>query len=153
MMAYRSHRSGGAIRPDSARALHHRLQAAKIAVLAGWIACAPAPPAGASVERAFAARASGVQVEAEGQIDRLLEDDREGAHHQRFVLRLASGHTVLVAHNLDLAGRIPAREGERVTVAGEYEWNPKGGVIHWTHRDARGSHPGGFIEHAGRRYQ
>ena len=55
---------------------------------------------------------------------------------------------------IDLAPRIDAlRGGDRVAFHGEYEWNERGGVIHRTHHDPRGSHPGGWLEHAGRRYE
>ena len=36
---------------------------------------------------------------------------------------------------------------------GEYEWNARGGVVHWTDRDPSGRGPGGWLEHQGRRYQ
>ncbi len=44
-------------------------------------------------------------------------------------------------------------QGDRVTVKGEYEWNERGGLIHWTHRDPRSAHEDGWIEHANVRYE
>ena len=106
------------------------------------------------VSRAFSNRESDVQVQGSGIVSRVLPDDLSGSRHQRFILELPSGQTVLVAHNIDLAPRIAAIErGDRVRFFGEYEWNDKGGVIHWTHHDPRGSHVGGWLEHAGRRYE
>ncbi len=106
------------------------------------------------IERAYAGRLSDLQVRLTGQVERLLPDDREGSRHQRFILRLASGRTLLVAHNIDLAPRIDRlAEGDQVELYGEYEWNQRGGVIHWTHRDPRGSHAHGWIRHSGRRYE
>lgn len=103
---------------------------------------------------AFLARSSNVQIESEGVVERLLPDDEEGSRHQRFILRGPSGRTVLVAHNIDLAPRVDGLEvGARVAFNGEYEWNERGGVIHWTHRDPRGSHVAGWLEYRGRRYQ
>jgi len=103
---------------------------------------------------AFENRRSNVQVRASGHVTRILPDDNSGSRHQRFIVGLASGQTVLVAHNIDLASRIDAlRRGDTVSVNGEYEWNERGGVIHWTHRDPRGAHAGGWIEHQGRTYQ
>ena len=43
--------------------------------------------------------------------------------------------------------------GDTVEVFGEYEWNAQGGVMHWTHDDPQGTHPAGYIEWKGRRYQ
>lgn len=114
----------------------------------------PAPEAASAVEAAFAAGRSDVWLEAQGEVERTLADDLEGSRHQRFVLRLASGHTVLVSHNIDLAPRVEGlRAGDRVAVRGEYEWNERGGVIHWTHHDPQGRRAGGWIERAGQRYR
>ena len=97
---------------------------------------------------------SGQQVEGQGTVSRILSDDNDGSRHQRFILRLNSGWTLLIAHNIDLAPRISQlREGDLVSFYGEYEPNDRGGVIHWTHHDPRGTHEGGWLQHEGRRYQ
>lgn len=96
---------------------------------------------------------SGFMVEIPATVDRLLADDDEGSPHQRFIVRLSNGLTVLVAHNLDLAERVPARSGDALRVVGQYEWNDRGGVIHWTHDDPGGRRQGGRIEHAGTIYE
>ena len=107
-----------------------------------------------TLARAWRDRRSDVQVRGSGTVTRILGDDNDGSRHQRFILRLASGQTVLVAHNIDLAPRIGALQvGDRVGFYGEYEWNDRGGVIHWTHHDPAGRHPAGWLEHRGRRYQ
>lgn len=107
-----------------------------------------------SVRRAFEARLDGVQVHDEGVVLRVLPDDRDGSRHQRFVLRVRNGPTVLVAHNIDLAPRIGSlREGDVVAFYGEYEWSNRGGVVHWTHHDPAGRHPDGWLRHKGRIYQ
>ena len=108
---------------------------------------------GASVG-AVADRRTGTQVRGEGVVTRLLPDDNDGSRHQRFILRLGSGQTLLVAHNIDVAGRIDSLGvGDRVEFSGQYEWNPKGGVIHWTHHDPRGRHEAGWIRHGGKTYR
>jgi len=97
---------------------------------------------------------SGQQIRGMGTVSRILTDDNEGSRHQRFILRLDSGRTLLVAHNIDLAPRLAAlREGDTVSFYGEFESNPQGGVIHWTHNDPQGRHTAGWLEHNGRRYQ
>lgn len=102
---------------------------------------------------AFRERRSDLQIRGSGRVVKLLPDDNEGSRHQRFLLELATGQTLLVAHNIDLAPRIAAlQRGDRIAFFGEYEWNERGGVIHWTHHDPRGSHPDGWLEHDGRRY-
>ena len=109
-----------------------------------------------AIGRAFRNRTSDVQVRGSGQVIRVLSDDRKGSRHQRFILKLSSGQTLLVAHNIDLAPRINSlRVGDTVEFNGEYEWNSKGGVIHWTHHDPPGgsSHADGWLKHRGRTYK
>ena len=105
------------------------------------------------VEAAYAAERSGVWVEVGGRIKRTLPDDNEGSRHQRFILELDSGHTVLVAHNIDLAKRVPIYEDDRIDLRGRYEWNDRGGVIHWTHHDPDGRGPEGWIRAQGKLYR
>jgi hypothetical protein len=93
-------------------------------------------------------------ITVQATVERLMSDDRDGSPHQRFVVRTASGQTLLVAHNIDLAPRLDGlRPGDTVTLCGEYVWNNHGGLMHWTHRDPGGRHAAGYIEWQGRRYQ
>jgi hypothetical protein len=97
---------------------------------------------------------SGTQVKGEGIVTAVLPDDNKGSRHQRFILTLPSGQTLLVAHNIDLAPRIPSlATGDRVSFNGVFESNPKGGVIHWTHHDPSGRHEAGWLRHGGQTYQ
>lgn len=106
------------------------------------------------IAEAFRSGRSDVQVGAEGRVVRILPDDNEGSRHQRFLLELESGHSLLIAHNIDLAPRVEnLREGELLEFYGEYEWNEKGGVIHWTHHDPKNQHSGGWLKYHGRVYQ
>ena len=105
------------------------------------------------IEAASAERRSGFMTEASGTVAKILPDDREGSRHQGFVVRLESGHSVLIAHNIDLAERVPIKRGERVRFRGQYEWNELGGVVHWTHHDPDGRHDEGWIDHRDERYQ
>jgi hypothetical protein len=107
-----------------------------------------------AIGRAFNSRTSDIQVEGEGVVSRILSDDLNGSRHQRFIVRLGTGQTVLITHNIDLAPRIDGlREGDTVAFNGEYVWNAEGGVIHWTHHDPQGRHVSGWIKHKGRTYQ
>lgn len=93
-------------------------------------------------------------VEGVGRVERLLADDLQGSQHQRFILRLASGQSLLVSHNIDVAPRINTlREGDEVRFRGEYEWNERGGILHWTHDDPKDWHADGWLEHNGVRYE
>jgi len=103
---------------------------------------------------AFEDHRSNVQVQGSGHVTRVLPDDNRGSRHQRFIVRLSSGQTLLVAHNIDLANRITSlAAGDSVEFNGEYEWSAQGGVIHWTHRDPQRNHVDGWIKHDGRTYQ
>ncbi len=107
-----------------------------------------------TVLRAFQKHLKGVQVSGVGSVIRVLPDDNRGNRHQRFILRLYSGHTLLIAHNIDVAHRIKLlKRGDVVRFYGEYEWNAKGGIIHWTHDDSKGHHKNGWLKHNGEVYR
>jgi hypothetical protein len=113
-----------------------------------------AAAAGSVIAEAYANRRSDVLVEGSGEVIRILADDTDGGRHQRFILRLASGQTLLVAHNIDLAPRVAQlKVGDSVEFSGEYEWKDQGGVIHWTHKDPRGQHRAGWLRFHGETYQ
>ena len=103
---------------------------------------------------AFNRQISDLQISGEGTVVRVLSDDNNGSRHQRFLLETALDQTILVAHNIDLAPRIAnLSRGDTVAFFGEYEYNNKGGVVHWTHHDPANRHPHGWLKHKGRTYQ
>ncbi len=110
--------------------------------------------AAASIHNAFVNGQSDVQIQGSGIVKKVLADDRKGLQHQKFILQTSSAQTILVAHNIDVAERIPGlMTGDMVTFYGEYEWTEKGGVIHWTHHDPSGKHIDGWLKHNGKTYQ
>jgi len=117
-------------------------------------AAAQRNPASDVVPDAFEHHRSGQQITVQGAVVRTLADDRDGSRHQRFIIRADSGATMLVAHNIDLAPRLDGlKTGDRLTLVGEYEWNARGGLLHWTHHDPSQRHRAGYIDWKGRRYQ
>jgi len=83
----------------------------------------------------------------------LLSDDNDGSRHQRFVLQIKGRATLLIAHNIDLAERVPLGVGDRIRFRGMYEWNELGGLVHWTHHDPHGIEEGGWILYRRKTYQ
>jgi len=118
---------------------------------------------GNTPENAYQKRLSNIWVEGKGEVSKLLADDNKGARHQKFLVKISSGKTLLFAHNIDLASRIEdLKIGDAVTFRGEYVYNPKGGIVHWTHHDPsgrqkdssrQGHHQAGWIKHNGKLYQ
>ncbi len=97
---------------------------------------------------------SGEMVTASGTVVKLLPDDNIGSRHQRLLVEVdATDITIKLAHNIDLAPRIPASEGDRLTFRGEYQWNELGGAIHWTHHDPKQWREGGWVDAASKRYE
>jgi hypothetical protein len=106
------------------------------------------------IGQAVAEHKSGVQVAGDGLVNRILSDDKQGSRHQRIIVRLDSGQTILIEHNIDLAPRLEGiKEGDKVTLFGEYIWNDQGGLVHWTHKDPARKHIDGWIKHDGKIYQ
>ncbi len=92
-------------------------------------------------------------VSLNAKVIKLLKDDLKGSKHQKFLIKPSNDITLLVAHNIDLAKRVPVKKGDQIYLHGRYEWNHRGGVIHWTHHDPKGKKKGGWIELNGKKYR
>ena len=95
---------------------------------------------------------TGLWIEGRGFIKRLLGDDSDGSRHQRFIVQSPSRQSLLIAHNIDLADRVPVGMGDRIQFRGMYEWNELGGLVHWTHHDPLGVEDGGWIRYRRKAY-
>lgn len=100
----------------------------------------------------FQKRDTGNWIEVTGFVKKLLSDDDDGWRHQRFVIETGGRWNLLIAHNIDLAKRVPIGMGDRVYVRGMYEWNELGGLMHWTHHDPHGVEEGGYVRYRTKRY-
>ncbi len=96
---------------------------------------------------------TGAWIETTGFVTRLLSDDNDGSRHQRFVIDVGGGWSLLIAHNIDLAERVPVSLGDRVFIRGMYEWNDLGGLVHWTPHDPLGEEVGGYVRYRRRVYK
>jgi hypothetical protein len=121
-----------------------------------WLAAcgASALPDDAAIVSDFHNHRSTVEVTADGTIVRLLADRSSSTGtHEQFIIKLSSGDlTIEVEHNISIARRVPAKEGDHVIIHGEYVWNAQGGLIHFTHHDPQGTHEGGYIVDGGTTY-
>lgn len=107
----------------------------------------------AQLHQLFESKTSNVQMRGVGTVSRLLADDDSGSRHQRFILTLASGQTLLIAHNIDIAPRLNGLAvGDTVSFYGEYIYSDQGGTVHWTHHDPSGTHVAGWLDWNGKRY-
>jgi hypothetical protein len=105
------------------------------------------------IKNAFDNQQSNFQVKQVGMVVKILRDDEHSPRHQRFLVQLDSGQKLLIAHNIDLAARVDGlKVGTAISFYGEYDWNNKGGVVHWTHRDPKGLHPSGWLLYNNRKY-
>lgn len=95
-------------------------------------------------------RDDGEWVEVTGFVRRLLPIISDGPCHQRFIIDIGNSQSLLIAHNIDLAERVPLGMGDRVHVRGLYEWNDLGGLVHWTHHDPQGDEDGGWVRYRAR---
>lgn len=107
-----------------------------------------------SVEQAFSNKQESVQVSGNGTVVTLLPDDLKGSKHQKFILKISKNLTILIAHNIDLAPKIKTlKTGDLISFAGEYEYNNRGGLVHWTHHDPGNRHQDGWLKHNGKTYK
>ncbi len=106
-----------------------------------------------SIDDLFKKNRDMVWVEGALTVVKLLRDDDDPPRHQRFIAETPDGHEVMVAHNIDLSDRVPAKEGDAIEVRGEYVWTDQGGKVHFTHKPQYGKFQGGWIDHRGTRYE
>lgn len=107
-----------------------------------------------SVEQAYLKKQESVQVSGNGTVVKLLPDDLKGSRHQKFIVKITQNLTVLIAHNIDLAPKIETlKRGDQISFSGEYEYNNRGGVVHWTHHDPGKRHQDGWLKHNGKTYK
>lgn len=102
--------------------------------------------------RAYTKADTGRWIEDTGFVCQLLSDDDDGSRHQRFVIQLSNRQTLLIAHNIEVAGRLPVSLGDRIHFRGMYGWNDLGGLVHWTHRDPMGVEDGGWVRYRRKEY-
>ncbi|HEY9754099.1 MAG TPA: DUF3465 domain-containing protein [Oculatellaceae cyanobacterium] len=93
------------------------------------------------------------EITGKVRVYKVLAEDDEGLRHERFLVMLSNGRTVMVAHSIDRAPRVPVVAGDVVVLHGEFIGNEKGGVIHWTHHSDSPKHEGGWIMFNGKRYE
>jgi hypothetical protein len=136
------------------------LDARRLLVAAGLVltaACSTTQPAdNPAVCSVYTAGRSHVEVVADGTVTRVFGvQPGRVSPHEGFLMRLTSGCNLVVRveANTDFTGAFALARGDRVNVKGEYEYYPLGGVIHWTHRDPRGRHEGGYIAAGGHVYE
>jgi Protein of unknown function (DUF3465) len=93
-------------------------------------------------------------VTADGKVVRLLPDRTSSTgSHEQFIIKLSSQDlTVEIEHNISIGTRVPVAIGDHVIVHGEYVWNARGGLIHFTHHDPQATHEGGYIRDNGSTY-
>ena len=107
-----------------------------------------------AITEAFGAQRNLPQVQGNGTVTKVLKDDTKGSQHQKFLLKVSDNITILIAHNIDLAPRVvDINEGDEIGFKGEYIYTPKGGTVHWTHKDPRGHHEAGYLKHNGKTYE
>ena len=107
-----------------------------------------------AITEAFGAHRNLPQVQGSGVVTKVLKDDTKGLQHQKFLLKISENITILIAHNIDLAPRVDdIHEGDVIEFKGEYIYTPKGGTVHWTHKDPRGNHQAGWLKHNRKIYE
>jgi hypothetical protein len=95
-------------------------------------------------------RANRPQVFVEGQVTKILPEDKAGRPHQKYIIQAFNSVKIVIVSNLEF-GRVPVAVGTKVEVCGEY-LNAEGGMVHWTHFDPHGGHPDGYTMLDGKLY-
>ena len=89
-----------------------------------------------------------------GHVIRVFHDSHDHGNFQLFNIRLESGESMLIKHNIDIAPKIKnLQAGDAIEFYGIYERHIKRGVITSTHHDPKHQGKDGWIKHRGKTYQ
>ena len=86
------------------------------------------------------------------QVVQVLPDEVSANQHQKWMVKLANGRTLLCVYNIDITQRVPIQVGDTVSMGGQYIFTHAGGLIHWLHADPRAERPNGYVDLNGTRY-
>lgn len=102
---------------------------------------------------AFEQGRTGIWVSGHGTVNQLIGDETvDGEIHQRLVVRVSDGLSLIIRHSVEASDRIPLQQGDTVAFQGRYEWNGRGGMLARTHHDPEQPGGGGWIRHKGTLY-
>jgi len=113
-------------------------------------------PNNAQICSLYASGRSGVEVIGQGTVLAVIGTHAgPSGEHEGFLVKLERQCDLLlrIEANVGITGSIPLHEGETVTVKGQFEDDPTGGMIHWTHHDPAGRHVAGYVIAGGKIYQ
>lgn len=79
------------------------------------------------------------------EVVKVLPDDRNGAAHQKWVVRLSNGKTMNAVYNSDMCPRVPVKVGDIVAMGGQFLWTNSGPLLHWLHGDPRSRRSDGYV--------
>ena len=139
--------------------LKRTLQRFNLVLLVGCalsVSAEAAPPSAIDrkLARAFKQGHTEFFIRVRASVIASLPADYEGIRHQKFLVELGTGQTLLIAHNIDLSSPVRRlRIGETILIYGEYIWSAEGGLLHRTHDDPDNVLPHGWIRYRGRKYQ
>lgn len=92
-------------------------------------------------------------VEGRGMVViRTLADDTNGLRHQKWVVQLSNGSSMMAVYNLDMCERVALKVGDHVAMGGQFVWTNQGALLHWLHYDPRKTRPDGYVEVNGKVY-
>lgn len=92
-------------------------------------------------------------VEGRGMVViRTLADDNNGLRHQKWVVQLSNGSSMMAVYNLDMCERVALKVGDHVAMGGQFVWTNQGALLHWLHYDPRKTRPDGYVEVNGKVY-
>jgi hypothetical protein len=136
--------------------VHRRTAALLSLVFAAACNSQPEQPDNGAICNDYAHQESHQEVIAHGMVaDVFGESEGPSGEHEGYLLKLDGDCDLLlrVETNTSITGPIPIRPRQELIVKGEYEFDPEGGVLHWTHHDPSARHIAGYVVIGSRTYQ